>query len=239
MAAIRHIIFELFGPLVTRPHYFVGLRQHQSSWQLLCDHGLRLNYSCFMEMFTETQQQLERQSQYNLQEYSMEQLVDEFCKRHLPDSSATLRSTFVHHYLTEWSQSIQHPLEISAMLHRLHRHYSLSVLSNSQHRPLVEQHLDKLGVSDLMTDVMTSVDCGQRKPHSTIFATALKRLGLNAGDCLFIGDDYRSDYMGATDAGMISWLIDPDGKHPVPETDRLKCALGIETRLLRQRMAAA
>lgn len=239
MAAIRHIIFELFGPLVSHPHHFIGLRQHQPSWRLLCEHGLNLSYSDFIEALNGIQQQLEQQSQRNLQEYSMEQLADQFCKHHLPDSHSTLRSTFLHHYLTEWSQGIQHPLEVSAMLHRLHRHYSLSILCNSHHRPLVEQHLEKLGVSDLMADIMTSVDYGQRKPHPAIFTTALKRLGLTAEECLFIGDDYQSDYRGATDIGMASWLIDPDHQHSLPDSDRLKCVLGMETRLLRQRMAAA
>lgn len=237
MPNIRHLFFDFFGTLVTHPGSFAGLHEHNDSWQLLCKAGLKLDYDTFIGRFNEAQGRLDSWSKTQLREYSMAELVDQFCDLHLPDSSPAVRTSFLHCYLEEWSQSVHHPLEVTAMLKRLHGHYSLSVISNCNHKPLVEQHLEKLGVRELLDDVLTSVETGYRKPHPDIYNTALRRLDKAPQECLFIGDSYLPDYLGPSDAGITSWLIDPEGRYEIPKGHRLKCILGTETRLLTQRMA--
>ncbi len=237
MSHIRHLFFDFFGTLVTYPSSFIGLHEHDDSWQMLHDAGLSLSYDTFIDNFIETRQQLESWGRLHLSEYSMAELVDQFCDKYLPQSTPTLRNAFLLRYLEEWSQSVHHPLEVTAMLKRLHGHYSLSIISNCHHKPLVEEHLEKLGVTELLDDVMTSVEFGQRKPHPAIFNTAMQRLEKAPQECLFIGDSYLPDYLGPNDAGMTSWLIDPHSRYDIPPGHRLKCILGAETRLLQQRMA--
>lgn len=237
MSHIRHLFFDFFGTLVTHPSSFIGLHEHDASWHLLRKAGLALDYDTFIDQFIAMREQLEAWGKTHLREYSMAELVDQFCERYLPDSSPDVRNDFLHCYLEEWSQSVHHPLEVTAMLKRLHGHYSLSVISNCHHKPLVEQHLEKLGVTELLDDVMTSVEFGHRKPHPDIFSTALRRLEKAPQECLFIGDSYLPDYLGPSDAGITSWLIDPHCRYEIPEGHRLKCILSMETRLLQQRMA--
>jgi putative hydrolase of the HAD superfamily len=57
-------------------------------------------------------------------------------------------------------------------------------------------------------------DVGWRKPARTIFESAIKALGTQPGDCLFVGDDPRWDFRGARSAGMEAVLIDRTGEHP-------------------------
>lgn len=240
MSSVRHLIFDFFGTLVTYPSSFMGLHEHHDSWQLLCRAGLKLSYNGFLDSFMATREQLEAHSQASLEEYSIAQLVACFFDQHMPaGTAASLQQRFAETYLTEWSQSVHHPLEVATMLHRLHGHYSLSILSNCHHRPLVEQHLRKLGAEDLMVDILTSAETGLRKPHPELFSLALERLEMDAEECLFIGDSYLPDYVGPTEAGITSWLIDPGTRYAIPAEHRLKCVMGVETRLLRQRMACA
>ncbi|MCV6589834.1 MAG: HAD family hydrolase [Marinobacterium sp.] len=198
-----------------------------------------MSYDRFITSFAACRQQLEQWSQRHYKEYSIAELVDQFCDQYLPGSSPRLRSLFLEQYIQDWSCSVHHPLEITAMLHRLHEHYGLSVLSNCQHHSLAIAHLERSGLTPLLDNVLTSVEYGYRKPHPDIYAAAQQQAGCNASECLFIGDNLVSDYLGPRKAGMQSWLIDPQEKHTVPVEHRIKSILTTETRLLKLRMLAS
>jgi len=52
-----------------------------------------------------------------------------------------------------------------------------------------------------------SDEVGWRKPNPVIFETALRRLDLDAGDALFVGDRADIDVVGAQGAGMhAAWI---------------------------------
>jgi len=239
MNGISHLIFDFFGTLVTRPAHFNGVQAHRNSWLLLKTAGLEMDYSQFLCLLTETSSQLGEQHQPDLREYSIEALIEQFCCQHLSDASPSLQRQLVNCYVSEWSVRVQHPLEVAAMLHRLQGHYRLAIICNCHHQPIIDFHLKRLGVDDLFDAVITSVETGWRKPHPAIFEAALQQLDCAPQDCLFIGDNYLDDYIGASRAGMQSWLIDPQAQHPVPASERLRCVMGAETRLLRARMACA
>jgi putative hydrolase of the HAD superfamily len=76
----------------------------------------------------------------------------------------------------------------------------------------VEKVLAKLGLVGFF-DVEVSVDAaGKAKPAKEIFTYAVKKLGLNPKDVLFIGDDLRIDYEGAEKAGLRALVIDREDK---------------------------
>lgn len=58
------------------------------------------------------------------------------------------------------------------------------------------------GLLDHMRGVVTPGDCGYYKPHPGIFATALEVLGLEAANCVMIGDDEARDIAPARALGM-------------------------------------
>jgi len=65
-----------------------------------------------------------------------------------------------------------------------------------------------------MPYVETVVLCGEvgwRKPDRRIFEEALSRLQALPGQCLFVGDDPRWDWVGARALGMEAILIDRQG----------------------------
>lgn len=78
----------------------------------------------------------------------------------------------------------------------------LGLISNFTYGPVVHRSLRKLGLSQYFDVILVSGDCGWRKPHINIFADALKRLGANAQETLFIGDCPSEDIKGAGEAGM-------------------------------------
>ena len=62
-------------------------------------------------------------------------------------------------------------------------------------------------------DVIVGVDnVGKPKPHGEIFRYALKKLKVNPGEVLFVGDDPEADWKGAEAAGLKVLLIDRNNK---------------------------
>jgi HAD superfamily hydrolase (TIGR01549 family) len=81
----------------------------------------------------------------------------------------------------------------------------VGLISNS-HRCLesFQSHFELRGLIDA---TISSPDHGFMKPHPRIFAEALQRLGVEAGDALMVGDSIRDDVEGALRAGMRAALV--------------------------------
>ena len=76
------------------------------------------------------------------------------------------------------------------------------------------------GVVDLFDTIVVSDAVGWRKPRPEIFDQALRRLGVDASDALFVGDRADIDVVGAQRIGMpVAWVNRdraplPDGVAP-------------------------
>lgn len=71
----------------------------------------------------------------------------------------------------------------------------------------IEAIMSKTGLDPLF-DVKVGVDTtGKRKPHPQTFKHALKQLGIEPSEAIFVGDNFKADYEGAEKAGMIPVLI--------------------------------
>lgn len=89
--------------------------------------------------------------------------------------------------------------------------YRLAVISNADGR--VEGVLDRVGLRSHFEFVLDSEVVGSEKPDPAIFLDGAGRLGLEPVECLYVGDLYPVDYVGATGAGMRGVLLDPLGLH--------------------------
>jgi len=85
--------------------------------------------------------------------------------------------------------------------------FRLAVISNADGR--VEGILEQVGFRDCFEFVIDSQLVGMEKPDPAIFLEACARLELPPEACLYVGDLYPVDYLGATSAGLRGVLIDP------------------------------
>ena len=76
----------------------------------------------------------------------------------------------------------------------------------------IKAHLKALGIYDLFDSITTSEDAGYYKPHPRPFQLALERAGVEASEALYVGDNPAKDCVGAKNVGMMSVLLDPEGK---------------------------
>jgi len=76
----------------------------------------------------------------------------------------------------------------------------------------IEAHLKALGIYELFDSITTSEDASYYKPHPRPFLLALEKAGVKAEEALYVGDNPAKDCVGAKNVGMLSVLLDPEGK---------------------------
>ncbi len=114
---------------------------------------------------------------------------------------------------------------------------TLGVVSNTfVPGQVLDRHLSREGLLELLPIRIYSCDVGYRKPSTGIFRIALERAGLQADSTMFVGDSPHADIEGANRCGLISVLKDPAGRHkgagPAP-THRIR-QLGELREIIRQ-----
>ena len=83
---------------------------------------------------------------------------------------------------------------------RLKKNYNLAILSNDVSE-WGEYLREKYGINDVVDYSIISGDVGLRKPSKEIYGIVLKKIGVEAKDCLFI-DDRDKNLVPAMEIGM-------------------------------------
>ncbi len=92
-------------------------------------------------------------------------------------------------------------------------------LATSTLTELAMKNLERTGISDYFSAVVTSAMVERGKPYPDIFIEAGKRIGADAESCIVCEDSY-SGILAAHNAGMIPVFI-PDRQPPNEETNRM------------------
>jgi FMN phosphatase YigB (HAD superfamily) len=103
------------------------------------------------------------------------------------------------------------------------KRYPIAVISNADGR--IEDVLRRCGIAHCFRTITDSGLVGYEKPHPEIFRQALKSMNAAPEECLYVGDVYSVDYLGATGAGMQAVLMDIPGAYRdkgVPRVESLE-----------------
>jgi FMN phosphatase YigB (HAD superfamily) len=103
-----------------------------------------------------------------------------------------------------------------ALLDWVKDRYRVGLVSNFDYAPTVVRILEADGILDRFEVVLVSDRVGWRKPSARIFEAACARLGVTAGECLFVGDRPDIDVSGAKQVGMAAAWLNPSAA-PLPE----------------------
>jgi HAD superfamily hydrolase (TIGR01509 family) len=97
----------------------------------------------------------------------------------------------------------------------------VAVISNTEDGRLTDS-LEAAGLGGLFDLLIDSHLVGCRKPDPAIFRLALGRLGVEAGEAVFVGDSYAHDALAARSAGLRAVLLDPLDMHPEAVCPRIR-----------------
>lgn len=99
-----------------------------------------------------------------------------------------------------------------AALAKLHESgYQLGIISNLRRDML--QICQRLGIGQYVDFVVNSAEVGAEKPSASIFMAALERATVAPQEAVHVGDQHRSDVIGARGVGIHPVLIDRGGFH--------------------------
>ena len=132
-------------------------------------------------------------------------------------------------------------IPVLASLHE--QGYILGVLSNL--RRDMRQLCEGLGFGPYLSFYISPTEAGEEKPRPSMFNRALELTAVAAGESLHVGDQYRSDVLGARAVGMHGVLIDRSGWQKedfdcpkISNLVELKCLLANAPQLLSPRLKA-
>mgnify|MGYP001025460580 FL=1 len=93
--------------------------------------------------------------------------------------------------------------------------FPLGVVSNR--RNSYADQMIALGLQPFFQFALAAGEVNSWKPEPGIFLHAVERLGAQPGRTIYVGDNYFSDIIGATNAGLRPVLLDPEGLFPEAE----------------------
>jgi len=107
---------------------------------------------------------------------------------------------------TMWQEKVQLDEGAIPLLEHLHNlGYKLAIVSNC---PVAMRNMGKsLDIGHLVDAFVSSHEVGTLKPEPMIYRRALERLGLEASECVFIGDGDDHELDGAREMGMYTIRI--------------------------------
>ena len=101
--------------------------------------------------------------------------------------------------------------DVPAVLEVLKGRFRLGIISNGNNTP------EMVGMADVFDFIVFAHECGVPKPDPRIFEFALGGRGIEPGSVAHVGDNLRSDVLGANNYGITSVWLNRSGS--VNETD--------------------
>ncbi len=87
------------------------------------------------------------------------------------------------------------------MLEYLHKSYSLYILTNG-FSDVQAVKLESAGILHFFKGVYTGEEFGVQKPEKKYFNGVMEKIGAQASECIMIGDNLKTDILGAQNAGI-------------------------------------
>ncbi len=136
--------------------------------------------------------------------------VFDTCGIPLPDNKIKpLDSYYIKEYENNW-KLFPETLGVIRNLNE-YKEYPMGIITNGRKK----QQQDKVkttGIESFFKSIIISEAVGCAKPEAKIFKLAAKKMKVEIEECVYIGDSYETDYLGAKEAGMPAIFLNRDGK---------------------------
>ena len=225
------LFFDFFGTL---EHYINHNddRSYPRSIAFLRSQGIMVEQRQFLDLLVETFVEHEQAAAVDHREYAWSDCAAVALQKMTGQGAQwDLADALTEVYLGEWCEDVSYIDGVREMLTRLQDQYDLAMITNTHNTPMVEGLLMDMNLRHFFPVFVSSIDFGYRKPSSRIFEHAIRKAGGSPENSIYIGDTHAADYVGATEAGMHCFLIDPERNHDIGETERIDTILGLEAAL--------
>ena len=190
------VLFDLDGTLINRRQAF------ESYCLFLLQNYFPARAVNYTEKLLPQLKQLDRQYAYDRYLF-FEKLVELY---HI--TTVTPRQLYSR-WINEFTQFVTPMDGMLETLKYLKQKYTLGLITNGD-AILQRAKVDCAGIKSYFSSIIISEEAGVEKPDKKIFSMCCRQLGLAKEKCIFIGDNYYADILGALNAGLESIWIIPD-----------------------------
>ncbi len=199
----KNYIFDLYGTLV-------DIHTDEGNWEfwkkvtLYCKrYGLYYTPARMRKLYYE----LVKEEQKQADEIVIENVFKKMAFLQEVEVSDTVIEDICHFFRASSTKHIRlYPWTIP-MLENLKKEGKKIILLSNAQRVFTAPELQKLDIEKYFDRIFISSDKGVKKPNPAFFNIMLTECGLDAKDCLMVGNDENCDIVGAHKAGMDGFYI--------------------------------
>jgi len=208
---VEAVLFDLFNTLVLlesdEVFYTPCLKRLHA---FLAKNGINIPFEDFRHAYFEVRNRLYAETEKSLEEPHFNVRVSLVLQRFGYDfdvsSPIVVGATMA--FTDEFMKYVHLDPDTINVLRALHGKYKLGLVSNFAIPECASRLLEKFGLNEFFDVVLVSGAINKRKPSSEIFERALKALGVNNSEAVFVGDMLGLDVKGAKNVGMKAVLIE-------------------------------
>lgn len=122
-------------------------------------------------------------------------------------------NSHVHDFARQQMRAIRPDPAVARLFRRLAAHFQLGAITDGD---TLHQHtkLEHASLDGYFETVVCALGNGRRKPDPAPFHQACKDLAVPPEQCLYVGDEWDTDILGASAAGMHPVWINPSAERP-------------------------
>ena len=203
MSPIKAMMFDFIGTLVNVKGYNLEASKAKL-YKAIVDAGFKLSQKEFLEAYSQAHEKYRIIRYQKLVEVTnaiwISEALNNLGFKTSPDD--TRIKTAVNIFFEDYLSSFKLRKCAKQTLKELSGDYKLGLVSNFTYAPVIYAGLRKVGINNFFDVILVSDAVGWRKPHGKIFEEALKRLGVEAREALYVGDSPEEDIKGAKQLGM-------------------------------------
>jgi putative hydrolase of the HAD superfamily len=231
MRAMTDLIFDFFGTLVDCSFESIRDGDRKAYEYFVAEHA-DIHFEEFQKKMGESYFELVMLAKANHKEFCYRDIARHFTRKTLNKELTEEQAfQFGRIHVDEWNTGVRFIEGMSEFIERLSEKYRLSIISNTHCPKLLMANVRAMNIEKHFEVIVTSIEHGMRKPHTSIFADTLSHLKTAPHQSVYIGDTYEDDFLGAQRAGMNAYLIDPQNKRPELNHKRVAHIFELEDRL--------
>jgi putative hydrolase of the HAD superfamily len=208
---VKAVLFDLFNTLVLlesdEVFYTPCLKRLHA---FLVRKGISVPFEDFRHVYFEVRDKLYAETEKSLEEPHFNVRVSLVLQRfgYDFDVSSPLVVGATMAFTDEFMKYVHLDTDTINVLRVFHGKYKLGLVSNFAIPECASRLLDKFGLNKFFDVVLVSSEINKRKPSPEIFERALKALGVNNSEAIFVGDMLDLDVKGAKNVGIKAVLIE-------------------------------
>ncbi len=211
MKNIKHIFFDLDHTLWDYDtNASATLKQLYENYQL--SNHLSVDAAGFVQSFFKTNDQL--WAKYNIGEIDRDTIRNSRFEMVLNAAGCKVQLDHLgmnDYFLYHCPRQTRIIDGADLILDYLVKKYELSIITNG-FNDVQSVKLEACGLAKYFDKVFTSESAGFKKPSPEIFDHALGEVGFSKEECLMIGDNPKTDILGAENAGITPIFFNPTGQ---------------------------